>query len=512
MKTTHTHFTVALVSFCSVTVFGACGADPDPVETGGKGGADAAAGSGSGGKSASGGGGPLAGADNAGGQDGGAGAAGDAGAAGAADVGGAGAAGNGGSAGTSGGNGDSGASGSGGDAAGAGGAGTTAPWMRGPALEGPESDEVESVVPAITGVTSYRFGTFDKDGNLYVTAGWNTAALEKYNSDLEFQWSMPLEAGLTLPTAAANGDVYLSGSLNMTVVRYSSSGEERWRHTFPSTPELIDLVAFPGGGSVGIGLGLGQLPGQPPSAAGFPFIARFDDDGNRTSLRQFDYLGSLGKSPSNLIVDAAGDAYISDHGNGGVSKIRPNDALLWSFGTIESARPFGALNHIAMHPDEESLYAIGFPEMADPGPGVTSNCALTRFTRSGIPIWTRVGELNDEVIDPVEGVIWKGFFQRCEGLVVVDDAVFIHGIHSDKFQNGSTPRPDEVSRFVARYDLSGNRVWFKLFAIDGMRSPASTWSSWLGVAKDGNLTYISTASLADPGKIVRLRAADGNAY
>jgi hypothetical protein len=273
MKTTPTQFTVAVISVFSATVIGACGADSDPVEAGGKGGTGATAGSSVGGRNASGSGGTSAAAGNGQHMGGDAGVTGDAGAAGAADAGGAaGAPDHGGAAGTSGGTGDSGADGSGGAAAGAGGAGTTEPWMRGPALQGPESDEAEAVSPAVTGVTSYRFGTFDKDGNLYVTAGWNTAALEKYNADLEFQWSIPLDAGLSLPTAAPDGDVYLSGPLNMTLVRYSPSGEERWRHTFPSTPELVDLVALPGGGSVGIGLGLSQLPGNRRARPAFPSL------------------------------------------------------------------------------------------------------------------------------------------------------------------------------------------------------------------------------------------------
>ena len=73
--------------------------------------------------------------------------------------------------------------------------------------------------------------------------------------------------------------------------------------------------------------------------------------------------------------------------------------------------------------------------------------------------------------------------------------------------NGSTARPTQYPTYVGRYDLYGNRVWFKEF----LHGTTNTPSASIAIALDpsGNLVVVTGGVHAEGSYIVRLNAADG---
>lgn len=315
----------------------------------------------------------------------------------------------------------------------------------------------------------------DGAGNIYVHG---EGVVKKLSEDLKEIWSSKQpQLGIASIAAAPNGEVYFTGSTlralsgktnrglrDIVLGKLDGNGQVAWVDQTGSSDmdEGKDVFGLADGSAVFLG-DSGQLPGQPPPPPGFPsFAMRYAADGRPTWVTQ------AAELPVNrLSIDRAGNLY-------GMGKVWPAPfAKLGSGGTIAwkkepqraaiPGRPVGLptlpdVLATAPTPDGEGLYWVG----GAPNRGGQSDygCALTRMSADG-STWFRWAETETAVVEPVEQVTWQGTMAGCTALLTTSDAVFVAGGYVNSYRNGSTQRPTVATSFVARYDLEGNRVWFK---------------------------------------------------
>jgi hypothetical protein len=78
-------------------------------------------------------------------------------------------------------------------------------------------------------------------------------------------------------------------------------------------------------------------------------------------------------------------------------------------------------------------------------------------------VWTRKFATQTATLDAAEGETWTGKFDAPTVLRVTSDAIYIAGVYTNSYQNGSSPPPGTRPDYVARLDLTGQQLWFRQF-------------------------------------------------
>jgi hypothetical protein len=90
-------------------------------------------------------------------------------------------------------------------------------------------------------------------------------------------------------------------------------------------------------------------------------------------------------------------------------------------------------------------------------------------------------------------------------VLAADDAVYITGKYENRYEFGSNPPADNTATFIARYDLEGNRIWFKEFLSESGDPRIQKPNAVMALQSDGNLIVALDSGLY-PNHIFRLNA------
>jgi hypothetical protein len=362
-------------------------------------------------------------------------------------------------------------------------------------LEGPDTDQ-----PLITIGSQYLK---DLDGRMYVDSVGNiyfegleqgqNITISKYNASLSKLWGVSLtdlgfdfytSNGVIPAIALTHDDEILvggftatalpgetaSGSFHDAVVgKIDGDGNVVWLHQWGSggQQETVAVAEGPDGAVLAMGPCSGQAPKNPASVTGGPFTARYEADGTRTWLKQFEPLGVAAARPEgSLFVDDSGHQYVNVAAQPEtLIKIDGDGSEEWRYSlpTEDSGSPLYGL--LAWAPSKASFF--GLSTAARQG---AVRDSLAKYRLDGTNAWYRKTAEQSAVIDDVEGVTWTGSFGSLDQLVVDADGIFIGGGYENVYAHGSVPRPSTFPAFVARYDFDGNRVWFQEFVPDDLET------------------------------------------
>jgi hypothetical protein len=198
-------------------------------------------------------------------------------------------------------------------------------------------------------------------------------------------------------------------------------------------------------------------------------------------------------------VDPMGKSYAVFFGK--VTGWAADGTLSWTKDySIDLLSPQNQDFHVAADPKGQGFYTFG---------GYYPRCVLAHWNTDGVPVWYRDSMQQQKVLDPVEGVMWTGGFNRCRGILSTTDAVYVFGMYTTQIKNGSTIRKDQgESVFIGRYDLDGNQVWFKQYVgPDTGGNFNYPGNPLLAVGANGDLVFTTTAKY-----ITHLHAMTGEPF
>lgn len=335
----------------------------------------------------------------------------------------------------------------------------------------------------------------------------------KLDPEFKIMWKRDLSdatGGLTAAsdcTVAADGAAYVAsqnGQQDIQIVKYDPEGDLLWLSTITASgsEEVYSIDATSNGEVFVTGISSGQLPGQPAELAGNPFVMKVTADGDTEWIHQVEASTEFGfLHPIDIISSAAEEAYVSFESNvtaegGGLMKKRGDGTLEWWTvrGVSESESvTIPSLGQISLHEETGTLYSFRLTAPPEEDGEYYDAPGLLAYHHDGTLDWFRNLGIEQETIDPVEGVQWTGAFSGYSAIAVGSDAIYLAGKYVNTFEFGSIERPDIVSGFVARYDLDGELVWFQQFIPPG--TPRYARTTLHSVSIDGDT--IVAAGFAD---------------
>ena len=319
---------------------------------------------------------------------------------------------------------------------------------------------------------------------------------------------------VTTASIAESDDVYVGGTLTgaAVVAKFDSEGTELWRASWSSSGEEYPTALVIGSDNALYATGpcSGQAPGNPATAKGGRWLARYDAESGATAwLKQ--YAGespnlAAGAGQQALAIDVEKNLYIT--GSFGLTALRKLDQdglLLWDRSRQDLLSKYhlgDQLRDIRPSPDGQSFYAwTHTPEY------------LVNLSIDGDVNWFRKVEMHQEaVIDAVEGTIWRGdVAAHAYQFAVSGDAIYVVGVYDNSYMNGANPPPATVALLVARYDLLGERVWFKQFSLEGTQPDRLGWRTGVVEDSNGNIAIAANDTIDSKAPFVfRLKAEDGS--
>jgi hypothetical protein len=405
-------------------------------------------------------------------------------------------------------------------------------WLPGPTLLGPMvHNQPPIVVPEgfqVGAVTNAPFGmVVASDGGLVLAWYRNGESFAaKLDTDNSVLWqksiaSNPDAFSVETLLAGLDGEVFLggsgalggatTGSAEAIVGKLTSNGDVAWLRQFgsPQAEWVTTLAMTDDGGVFGTGVCSDQIEGAPIENRTGPFLVRYEADGSRTFLRQHtptttEY-ARIGYLRDGIFLDGSGAGRIFSS-NSFHQRSVDSDGLETRTSDPPSStsgpRAHGSIHRIP----GDQLFAY---TSARTDTSSTSVPALAAFELDGTLKWYRQAVIESSVIDQAAGTTWTGEWRPPslgDYMVVGADAVYVVGSYLSSYQNG--PVEQLFSGVVAKYDFTGERIWFRLFRLPNQQSP--TWAAhYLALGPDGNPVY----ALADSGQspfIMRLSAADGS--
>ena len=279
----------------------------------------------------------------------------------------------------------------------------------------------------------------------------------------------------------------------------SSRSSPRWTQRFGTdvADHATGVAAAPTGGSVVAGYTDGTFAGQAGSGGSDVFVAAFDAEGRRRWLRQFGGTGS--DRATAVAVDAQGDTYVSGYTNGrmpGGSSAGAGDAFLAKLG------PDGTLAWLRQFGTTGADYARGVAVDA------TGNVFVGGDTNGTLPENANAGGDGDAFLakfDASGDLVWFRQFGS-------NGSDRVNGVATDAAGNvlaagvtqGSLPTNNARGKsdgFVAKFDGNGTRVWLRQFG-----SEDADYAYALAVGADGasfvtGFTYGSLPGNASSGNI-----------
>ena len=335
-------------------------------------------------------------------------------------------------------------------------------------------------------VTGYFFGTIDFGGAALTSAGGYDMYLVKYSSTGQYQWakrfgSTGSEAAQAL-AVDASGNLFLtgyiqgaatlggstlntvSGSRDVFVAKYSSSGAHLWSKSF-------------GGSSTDEGLGIAvDGSGSPWFTGSFQGTIDFGDGS----------LTSAGYTDAFIANFSANGTFPYSWREGGASRDSGRRIAMDGFGNVVLAAHFeGSVNFSG-----QPLTSAGYVDIA-----------LAQYSPTGAVQWVRkLGGSNNDAVN--------GLAVNASGEIAAT-GTFLSWIDvggAYHFGNGST------DVFIAKYDASGALLWSKgagvdwddysnSIALDDAGEVVATGSFYKGIDLGGGL--MSTVVGSTDGYLVR---------
>jgi hypothetical protein len=352
-----------------------------------------------------------------------------------------------------------------------------------PALPGQQPGDVKSPVGAPVTVLERRFLTdaIGMESNFgcaldpwaNVICAW--AGLVK-KSDSEFRpvyskYDYDLHGllvGTFNPIAVDSaGCAFVGGSIagKAAVLKLRSDGSFAW-----IAPAGIDGVA----NAIAVGPdGSVYAAVVPPTsgstAAANGTLVHFSSGGLLVSSIETTVVGT--SKPLNMHVDCSGNVTVLSSYN--IARFDADLKLLWSIcGARCASNPsvYNPVYRMGLPPDGSGLFTI---EMA----GLVRRHALT-----GEILWTRPFGVQQTTLDPIKDqpASWKGTLESVTAMAVASDSIYLAGQYVNEYKGWVTGA--SKTGFVARYDLSGEQLWFRQFRVNANASDTQLedrlWS-WL---------------------------------
>ena len=134
--------------------------------------------------------------------------------------------------------------------------------------------------------------------------------------------------------------------------------------------------------------------------------------------------------------------------------------ILWQWSTNQS-QP----NSLGITPDGTQAYVVMH--------NTTASRFFTVDPLTGNVLSQRA--FGTQTIVIIEQYMWEGSFYNLNGsgsMNVSSDAVYLFDDYSEKYVNGSNPKPNQSPSYIAKLDLSGNQVWFRAYqTVSSSRCP-----------------------------------------
>jgi len=353
--------------------------------------------------------------------------------------------------------------------------GSGAPVVRG-ALAGATNADIS--VAAAQVADRVQAMAVDSVGNIVLLLG--NAEVRKLGADLGKIWAVVPNKLISIAGIAAtpNGDIFFTGATSealpgkthngasdIVVGKITGGGQTAWMDEYGSSTSDNgkSIWVAPDGSAIVLGAAR-QLPGQPPPPLGpwAQFAMKYRADGSRVWVTQ-----AADVPASALSADSAANVY-GTLATGGLAftKVAGDGSIAWkkrpNIGAIpgrSSGLPgLPEVVSSAPAPNGDGMYWVG----GDRARASTSEygCGLGHMNSDG-STWFRRGEGEKAIVEPVEQVTWNGDIFMCSGILATSNAVYVTGIYGNHYTHGSVARPSSNPSFVARYDLEGNRVWFR---------------------------------------------------
>ncbi len=406
-------------------------------------------------------------------------------------------------------------------------------------LLGPTTDNQLPITVSLAhaGFKIDEFSLFlqDSSGNFFSIGD---DKLVKYSPAFAVLWSYSLTntAGLLINSqtlsVAPDGGIYFGGYINAAlpgetfagetdavIGKITSAGTLAWIHQWGSSSNdaTTRTAVEPDGSVIAHGTSSGQAPGNPATVAGGPWMARYSATGARTWLKQ--YRTDAGEfNVSDLTIDATGIVRLI--GTFDILKVEPTLGAELARVKLNTGNFLWSYLPVVLNPSKDALYSWG-------------ECWGTLGRTTGLAKFNLDGDLLDKrevefgrsaVLDTVENVIWNGGIRVLDSLspfsvgrtsppfVVGSNAIYLVGIYTNSYLNGSIAKPTTEALYVGRYDLNGARVWFQEFVFPG--DTANTVSShFSGIVLDANGNPVIATSAYHNGDvgsfIFKLNAATG---
>ena len=340
------------------------------------------------------------------------------------------------------------------------------------------------------GSTSWDFAygaATDGSGGVYVTgvtfgnlgatsAGGDDAWLARYSGSGNLVWLRQFgTSGTDLARGAApdgSGGVFVAGvsdgslggpgaGLNDAwLARYDDAGNQTWiRQLGTSSDDFAEAVAPDGAGGVFLSGYTGGSLGGPNAGQNDIWLAHYDGAGNQSWIRQ---LGSASDDWTGATApDGAGGVYVSGvtYGSLGAVNAGLNDVWLARYGSAGNVlwiRQFGSNDADRAQgaaPDGAGgLYITGATYGSLGGPnGGSDDAWLVRYDSAGNQLWLR--QFGSTSADLTHDAASDG----------------TGGVYVSGYTNGSLggPNAGDFDAFLARYDSGGNRTWIRQFGSPG---------------------------------------------
>jgi hypothetical protein len=224
-------------------------------------------------------------------------------------------------------------------------------WTRQLGTEG--SDSARAIATDANG-TIYVVGTTSGALRANVSAGGSDIFLLKFDTLGNELWARQWGACVTCPAIKggeekasgvaidAVGSVYVLGEadavgdgltssddMDALVLKYDASGTQLWMRKLgsPARDYATGIAAAPDGGVYVSGSTPGTIPGLTSAGGGDAFLAKLDDTGNTTWIRQFGSGASEGAI--GVAVDSTGGVYLAGQLQEG--DYHTLDTVLWKF-------------------------------------------------------------------------------------------------------------------------------------------------------------------------------------
>jgi hypothetical protein len=376
-------------------------------------------------------------------------------------------------------------------------------------LLGPVLDDQKPLIVSLgytLNIADQPFLQTDAQGRVFTIGDYGVTRFVRYEVDRQSVSDFPLVNlyNVTIDTKSfsvrSDGTAYFAGVTETQLSGETYGGgkdavigklnpqlnDVEWVHQLGASGDetgRLTLVTADGA-VIAAGDSTGQLPGMPAARSGGHWLARYEADGTRTFLKQYDPLAASGAELFGQLLTGADDRLLM-LGKSTTFLVNALDGTELSR-SVGEALSLGGYLPAAMAPDGQTFFSWA----SVPGdPSGVKNLALSQRDLTGGLLGVASFEPpRSAVIDSQEDVSWNGSPDAVTtgsdsslGLAVSDDSVFLVGTYRNEYKNGSLARPTTTPIFVGRYTLQGERVWFRELLINSDELKKATL---LGIALD----------------------------